>query len=147
MPIVELQGDLLKSECDILVNTVNCFGVMGKGIALEFKTKYPAMFKKYKSDCEKKLYVPGSIKEYVLPDCRIILNFSTKNHWRDPSDYNWIESGLKELYEYLKGTTYTVAIPALGCSNGQLEWSIVSKLIHDALGDLENHIELYIPRS
>lgn len=145
MPILEKHGDLLQSECNILVNTVNCVGVMGKGIALDFKRKFPSMFKTYRDDCKRGIYKPGCIKEYLRPDGIIIINFATKDHWRDPSNITWIENGLTQLHSYLLGTTYSIAIPALGCSNGHLNWSDVKPLIYQKLDTLNNHIELYLP--
>lgn len=142
--ITELKGNLLESQCNILVNTVNCYGVMGKGIALQFKKRYPEMYKKYVSDCDSELYSPGDVNGYYEGD-KIILNFATKNHWRSHSKYEWIEIGLKRLKAFLLESGHSIAIPALGCSNGQLDWEIVSKMIYNELGDLDNLIELYSP--
>jgi len=147
MPIIEKQGDLLQSKCNILVNTVNCVGIMGAGIALNFKNKFPSMFKTYVNDCKQGIYKPGYINEYLLPDCRIIINFATKDHWRDPSNIIWIENGLTQLYNYLVGTTYSIALPALGCNNGHLNWFDVRNLIYSKLDLLDNYVELYLPIS
>lgn len=145
MPIVLMRGNLLESKCDILVNTVNCHGVMGAGIALDFKRQFPSMYKQYVADCNRGLYQPGKFREYPLRDGRIIANFATKDHWQNPSKIEWIANGLKDLRAYLSGTTYSIAIPALGCNNGKLKWSEVLELIYVQLDGLENHIEVYQP--
>lgn len=138
-------GNLIESMCKCLVNTVNCEGVMGKGIALQFKRKYPNMFAKYVEDCDAGLYRPGTINGYYEAD-KIILNFATKDHWRYPSKVEWIHRGLLSLRDYLKTNDYSIAIPALGCSNGGLSWHDVFPIIEETLGDLPNHIEVYSPQ-
>jgi O-acetyl-ADP-ribose deacetylase (regulator of RNase III) len=137
-------GDLLASKCDILVNTVNCVGVMGAGIAKQFKTRYPSMFKQYKEDCTRGSILPGMIREYNV-DNKIVINMATKDHWNNPSKIEWISVGLDMLCIYLNGTSYSIAIPAIGCNNGGLDWNVVAPLIHNKLGILSNDIELYTP--
>lgn len=141
-----IKGNLLDSKCDLLVNTVNCVGIMGKGIALDFKRKFPLMYRQYRQDCINGLYNAGDIVEYPLNDCRIIINFATKKSWTGSSNIDWIEIGLTKLYNLLNGTSYSIAIPALGCNNGKLNWDIVRNLIYEKLGSLSNHIELYEPK-
>lgn len=145
MSIQLLKGNVISSKCDILVNTVNCEGVMGTGVALHFRNLFPSMYKKYKEDCKRGVYQAGHIREYLNWNGVIILNFSTKDTWRDGSRLEWIESGLIELRRYLEGTTYSIAIPALGCGNGGLDWGIVRGMVEGKLGDLSNVIELYEP--
>jgi len=145
MPIQLKSGNLLDSKCDILVNTVNCVGVMGAGIAKSFKDKYPRMFKQYKLDCEQGRYKPSTLIEYNETDGKIILNFATKDHWMESSNIRWIVAGLDNLNKYLNGTTYSIAIPALGCNNGGLDWNVVKELIYSKLDNLNNEIELYMP--
>jgi O-acetyl-ADP-ribose deacetylase (regulator of RNase III) len=144
MAIKITTGNLLTSNCNILINTVNCVGVMGAGIALAFKKQYPTMYKQYVNDCANDIYNPGDIYEYRI-NSRIIINFTTKNHWRNDSELEWIENGLIKLRDYLTETTYSVAIPALGCSNGNLNWNDVKELITRYLGDLDNTIYLFPP--
>lgn len=99
--ILELEGDLFQSEAQTLVNTVNCYGVMGKGIALEFKKRFPEMFKIYVEQCEKKLIKPGILYLYKKTT-PWILNFPTKNHWRYPSKLDYIKLGLEKFAETYK---------------------------------------------
>lgn len=145
MSIRVLKGNVISSKSDILVNTVNCEGVMGTGVALHFRNTFPSMYKRYKEDCKIGLYQAGHIREYLHSSGRIILNFATKDTWMNSSRIEWIESGLCELHTYLNGTTYSIAIPALGCGNGGLDWGIVRGMIERKLGGLGNDIELYEP--
>jgi len=141
-------GNLFESQCDIYVNTINTKGVMGKGIALEFKKRFPDMFSSYVGACQNELVKPGKLFIYFLTNNtipKVIVNFATKDHWRNPSKYEWIESGLIQLKEFLQNKNYSMAMPALGCSNGQLEWNKVKILIENYLNGLNNTIEVYEP--
>lgn len=144
--ITFVSGDFFANKYDVLVNTVNAVGVMGKGIALEFKDRFPSMFFQYKMDCLNELVKAGSIKVYE-ENGQTIVNFATKDHWKNPSEYTWIESGLKELHDWLasKPSTTTIAIPALGCSNGGLEWAKVKAMIESSLQDLPHNIMVFSP--
>jgi O-acetyl-ADP-ribose deacetylase (regulator of RNase III) len=119
---------------------------MGKGIAKQFKDKYPDMYLKYRDDCNKGLVRPGIVLLYPT-DSHIIANFPTKVNWRYPSKYEWIESGLDYLANLLKSHKIkSIAIPKLGCSNGKLDWTkvkeiILSKLDIDELKDIR--IDIY----
>jgi O-acetyl-ADP-ribose deacetylase (regulator of RNase III) len=151
------KGNLFDSKCTTLVNTVNCVGVMGKGIALQFKTKYPHMFTSYKNACSKgQLKNGGDIWIFdmfeFLPFKEIISNypkilcFATKEHWRNPSKIEWIEKGLKTFVEnYKKWNISSIAFPKLGCTNGGLNWEKdVKPLMIKYLDNLENiKIEIY----
>ena len=145
------KGDLLSSKAYALVNTVNVVGVMGKGIALHFKNMFPHNFEVYADACRRKEIQIG--KMLVVKDCnpelgeRLIINFPTKSHWRYPSKYNYIESGLRDLISVIRENHITsIAIPPLGCGNGGLDWSIVKRMIEDALSVIENvDIEVYEP--
>jgi O-acetyl-ADP-ribose deacetylase (regulator of RNase III) len=135
---------------DVYINTVNCVGVMGKGIALEFKRRYPAMFKKYQVACKNKEVTPGKMWLYNQLCGDIILNFPTKRHWKDQSRMEDIESGLDDLLMYLKHIEWTfpeavVAIPALGCGNGGLDWRIVKDKIVQKLQGLTLKILVFEP--
>ena len=114
-------GTIFDSPAQTLVNTINCVGVMGKGLALEFKNKYPAMFDKYKSFCNKGVFKPGVLWIYKAPDGKWILNFPTKIDWKNPSKMEYLEEGLQKFVEIWKGKEITsIAFPLLGCHNGGL---------------------------
>ncbi|MGC1393787.1 MAG: macro domain-containing protein [Coleofasciculaceae cyanobacterium] len=124
-----------------LVNTVNCVGVMGAGLALEFQLRFPEMEKDYVERCnQKKVEVgrPYLYRDYSDP---LILNFPTKNHWKYPSKIEWIEQGLKYFSaNYKRGGITSIAFPKLGCSNGGLEWEIVSPLLEKYLQDIDINV-------
>ena len=118
--IIYTDGDLFDSPAKVLVNTVNTRGVMGKGIALRFKQIYPEMFSKYRDHCEHRRLTIGKLFLYKTPH-KWILNFPTKEHWRNPSRPEYIEAGLKKLREScarIGAASY--AFPMLGCGNGEL---------------------------
>ena len=143
--IVWCKGDLFKRKVDIQINAVNCVGVMGKGIAREFKKRYPDMYKDYKRACRKKLLYVGTLD--IWDDAKIqIINFPTKIDWKDKSRYEYIEKGLLELHAYLKNFgEIKVAMPALGCNNGGLKWKKVKKMIRKHLKGLKAKIYVYRP--
>ena len=139
-------GDLFSSKASTLVNTVNCVGVMGKGIAKEFKQKYPAMFKDYKSRCSAGLVKLG--EPYLYTDLlgTSILNFPTKNHWRSSSRIRDISDGLDWFVaHYNKLGISSIAFPPLGCGNGGLSWHEVGPLMYQKLKDLPIEIWIYAP--
>lgn len=140
------QGSLFDGNEQTIVNTVNCVGVMGKGIALEFKKQYPDMFTKYKSFCDRKMLNIGDLYLYTSPD-RMILNFPTKYHWRNKSKLSYIEDGLKKFVDTYKDKGITsIAFPLLGCQNGGLDWeSQVKPLMESYLSDLNDiYIVIYL---
>ena len=148
-------GDMFTRNATIRINTVNCEGVMGKGIALLFKERYPVMFAQYRAAClagELKpgglwLWSPGMMGVLNRTDQTTIINFATKDKWREPSRYIWIVAGLVKLRDYLKTTPNAiVTIPALGSSNGKLEWDKVKQLIEVILDDIDHDIFVYEPR-
>jgi len=134
------QGDLLACNTEAIVNTVNCVGVMGRGIALQFKKKYPENFKSYAEACKRGDVVIGKMFVFEMAGLfspRLIINFPTKRHWRDPSLIEDIRSGLLDLVNVIKERRITsIAIPPLGCGLGGLEWGTVLPLIQSALADL-----------
>lgn len=141
-----LIGDLFESQADTLVNTVNCVGVMGKGVALEFKKRFPTMFEDYRRRCEAKLVRLG--EPYLFRDLSgaSIVNFPTKNHWRSAARLKDIESGLDYLVDHLgEWDIPSIALPPLGCGNGGLDWSEVGPLIYRKLSGREIDVELYAP--
>ena len=142
-----IKGDLFESDATILINTVNCVGVMGKGIALEFKKRFPKNYIEYVKRCNdsSNKLSPGTLFIFAENE-KLIINFPTKDHWRFPSKYEYIESGLKTLVNFLNlETTRKVAIPALGCSNGGLSWEKVKPMIENALKDCVCEILVYEP--
>ena len=129
------KGDILTSDCEAIVNTVNCYGKMGRGLALAFKRKYPAMFLAYKRECDAGNIKTGLMHLWKSPDSPWVINFPTKDHWRDPSKMEWVVEGLQSLVETLKGLEVkSIAIPPLGCGLGGLQWYQVRaeiKRVHD----------------
>ena len=141
-----LIGDLFSSEAQALVNTVNCVGIMGKGVAQEFKKKYPAMFEDYVARCAKKEVRLGKPYLFKDPSGKLIVNFPTKDHWRSPSRLTDIESGLDYfLRHYREWGINSIAFPPLGCGNGGLHWSEVGPLIYEKLHHLNIDVEVYAP--
>lgn len=139
-------GDLFASQAQTLVNTVNCVGVMGKGVALEFKKRFPVLFEDYAVRCEQKLVELGKPYLFRDPSGKLILNFPTKDHWRSPSRLADIEHGLDFFKDHFEGWGITsIAFPPLGCGNGGLEWSEVGPLIYGKLHKLPIEVEVYAP--
>jgi O-acetyl-ADP-ribose deacetylase (regulator of RNase III)/uncharacterized protein YwgA len=141
-----LVGNLLKSKAQTLVNTVNCVGVMGKGIALEFKRAFPDMYEDYARRCGRHEVTLGQPYPYYLSDGRIVLNFPTKDHWRSPSKLDDIVLGMKHLIKSYKDWGITsIAVPPLGCGNGQLEWKVVGPTLFSMLSELAINVDFYAP--
>ncbi len=138
-------GNIFESNCTTIVNTINCVGVMGKGIALEFKKRYPDMFMDYVQKCDKGEIRPG--EPYVFQNGEIsILNFPTKDHWRSPSRLSYVEDGLDWFVEnYGKYDIHSIAFPPLGCGNGGLSWDVVGPVMYQKLNGLPINIEIYAP--
>lgn len=142
-------GDLLAADAEALVNTVNCVGVMGKGIALQFKKAFPDNFKDYSIACERKEVRPGQM--FVFDTGRLdgkpkyIINFPTKRHWRARSRLSDVESGLTALADQIRRREIcSVAMPALGCGHGGLEWEKVRSLIERELGELSDDVRIVV---
>lgn len=134
------QGNLLDADVEAVVNTVNTVGVMGKGIALMFKERYPENFRAYEAACKAgevqvgRMFVTATGE---LNGPRWVINFPTKQHWRHPSHREWIEAGLEDLVQVVreKGIR-SLALPPLGCGNGGLDWREVRTLIEAAAAKL-----------
>lgn len=144
--------NILDSESQAIVNTVNTVGVMGKGIALQFKKAYPNNYKSYSLACKNKEIVVG--KMFVTTDSnissgeKIIINFPTKQNWRKPSEYIYIEDGLDDLIDVIKQNQIkSIAIPPLGAGNGGLKWEKIKEVIEDKLSSLDIEIFVYEPTS
>lgn len=137
-----VQGDILQADAEALVNTVNCVGIMGRGIALQFKNVYPANFAEYKHACDRGDVVPGRMLIYrtgALTNPKYIINFPTKRHWKGKSRLEDIESGLDALAGDIKALGITsIAIPPLGSGLGGLPWEQVRQLIQQKIGTLEH---------
>ena len=150
--ITYVDYNLFDSDAQVLVNTVNTVGVMGKGIAKEFKKRYPEMFEKYKKICKSGRFKTGELWLYNIPDSnRRVLNFPTKRHWRGRSKVEYIESGLEKFVRtYEEKGIASISFPMLGSSNGGLDWETqVKPLMEKYLKDLpiEVRIHLYSPDS
>jgi O-acetyl-ADP-ribose deacetylase (regulator of RNase III) len=130
-------GDLLQADVEALVNTVNCLGAMGRGIALQFKNKFPENFKAYVVACKNQEVLPGRMFVFhtrTLCNPRYIVNFPTKRHWRDKSRMEDIETGLADLVRVIKARKIaSIAVPPLGCGLGGLQWEEVRGLMEKAL--------------
>ncbi|HPO08475.1 MAG TPA: macro domain-containing protein, partial [bacterium] len=135
-----LRGNLLDADVEALVNTVNTVGVMGKGIALQFRQAFPENFDAYKRACDRKEVEPGKMFVYntdSLLNPRFIINFPTKRHWRGRSRMQDIEEGLRDLVRVIESNHIrSIALPPLGCGNGGLNWDEVRDRIQKALEDL-----------
>jgi O-acetyl-ADP-ribose deacetylase (regulator of RNase III) len=136
------RGDILAADVEALVNTVNCVGVMGRGIALQFRNAFPENFKAYEAACRREEVQPGRM--FVFPtgqltNPRFIINFPTKRHWKGKSRLADIDAGLKALVEEVQRLGIrSIAVPPLGCGLGGLEWSEVRPQIERALSGLED---------
>lgn len=139
-----VNGSLFDSPAQTLVNTVNTVGVMGKGIAAEFKLRFPAMFTAYQSACQQRLLTVGKLQVYRSPH-KWVLNFPTKEHWRNPSQLAWIEAGLEKFVaSYTAQGITSVAFPMLGCGNGQLDWHDVKPVMERYLQDVQIPVFIYL---
>lgn len=146
-------GNLLRAEAEVLVNTVNCVGVMGKGIALQFDRTFPENSRFYKEACKANLLHAGEVLvwtrqlELDAPLPVAVANFATKDHWRGKSKIQWIEKGLAELVRLTRQNGWkSLAIPPLGCGAGGLDWREVRPLIEAAFADLPAvKVLLYAP--
>ena len=148
--IIYRQGNLFDTDTDAIVNTVNCVGVMGRGVALQFKKRFPDNFAYYAEACKRHEVVPGKMLVFatqnIMPP-RYIINFPTKRHWRGCSRLEDIESGLYSLAEVIKQLKIrSIALPPLGCGLGGLNWKIVKGIIESILSSLSDiTIEVFEP--
>ncbi len=156
MPFIYKNGDMFESTAEAIVNTVNCVGVMGKGVALEFKNRWPNNYKAYKLACKHKEVRPGKMFVYDNGDMfessnfRYLINFPTKQHWPSKSKNEFIEEGLKDFVAVINHfDIQSVCIPPLGCGNGGLEWNDVRPMIESALMEesLNRNIFIFGPRA
>lgn len=134
-------GDLFEAQTEAIVNTVNTVGVMGKGIALQFKKRFPENYKQYRKACEWNEVKPGKLLVTQTDNLffRYIVNFPTKTDWRKPSRYEYIEQGLEELTRFIKENDISsIALPPLGAGQGKLDWEKVRSIIDRYFSSLEN---------
>ena len=138
------KDDILQSNTDIIVNPVNTVGVMGAGLARQFKFKYPKNFNAYRQCCISGKLSPGNIFIYVESG-KIIFNVATKQHWGNPSEAIWIKSILKQIRQHLSGTyeDHSISLSLIGTGNGGLSRDRVKQLIVESLFDLENTVKIY----
>ena len=138
-----VKGDIFDSPAKVLVNPVNTVGVMGKGLALQFKNRYPEMFKKYKEQCVLGNFFVGELMLVHEQDHDILL-FPTKKDWRDPSELSYIKAGLQKLYLTYKQHNYeSIAFPRIGCGCGGLNWNDVKPLMEKYLNTIPIFVMIY----
>lgn len=144
-----IEGNILESNAMALVNTVNLVGIMGKGIALQFKKQFPNNYKLYQKACKEKTIGIGKLfvtKEQTVFGVKTIINFPTKTDWRKPSEYSYIEAGLDDLVRVINDyQIQSIAIPPLGSGNGGLNWERVKSLIERKLSSVAIEILVYEP--
>ncbi len=145
------KGNLFETDAEAFVNTVNTAGVMGKGIALQFKKRFPEMYQAYRAACEAGEVRPGHMhvfEQMASLKPRYIINFPTKGDWRSASRMTDIKAGLAALRQEIdKRRIRSIAVPALGCGNGGLDWRDVFPVIESALSGLSDvHVMVFPPR-
>ena len=143
-------GNLLDADVEALVNTVNTVGVMGKGIALQFRQAFPKNYEAYRAACKRGEVKTGKMFVFDLArlsNPRLIINFPTKRHWKQRAKIEDIEAGLQDLRKIIQELSiHSIAVPPLGCGNGGLAWSLVRRRIEENLSDLPNvAIQLFEP--
>lgn len=145
-----LRGNLLEDDAQAMVNTVNTVGVMAKGIALQFKQRFPANFTAYAQACKLGQVQTGRMfitEPGELTGPRWVVNFPTKQHWRDLSRLEWVVDGLQDLHSFLASNPVpSIALPALGAGLGGLSWPLVRGHVEAALGDLAVDVRVYEPQ-
>lgn len=148
-------GNICLDRSEALVNTVNCEGVSGAGIAEQFKEVFPDNYESYRLYCQKGKLKPGHLCVYVIPNLasvsstpRAIFNVATKNRWKNASQMAWVKSGINEIAHFMEIFRYkSVAIPALGCGNGGLNWNTVRGLIVNRFIQEDYLTTIYEPRN
>jgi len=145
--ITYVKGTIFASPAQVLVNTVNTEGVMGKGLALRYRQIYPEMFSRYQELCERNQITIGKLWLFKT-DHKWILNFPTKRSWRHPSRMEFIEAGLKKFVdEFVELKIHSIAFPALGCGNGELQWEEVRPLMESYLSGLPISVFIHPPHT
>ena len=146
--ITYTKGDIFSGDYEAIVNPVNCVGVMGAGLAKEFRKRYPAMFLAYQSECKKERVSIGVclVWDTDVPNPKYVVNLPTKIHWKDSSEYEYIRLGLVSLESYIRNNNIkSIGIPALGCGLGGLDWKELRPLFDKYLSDLDCSITVFEP--
>jgi O-acetyl-ADP-ribose deacetylase (regulator of RNase III) len=145
--ITALVGDIFTSAAPVLVDPVNCVGIAGAGLALQFRRRFPAAHRAYVGACEAGALAPG--RPFVVEEgARTIVFLATKRHWRDLSQMKDVMAGIAALRVLIEERGWMhVAVPALGCGLGGLEWLDVQRAVHAMLEDVAGVVELYAPKS
>lgn len=145
--ITFVTGDMFDLPAQARVNTVNCVGIMGKGVARAFARRYPAMLQAYKKACANDIIVPGFVWPWVCPTTGVIIfNMATKQHWQNPSTYLWVQLGLQGLAAMITGfRPAVVTMPLPGCGNGGLDPNVVRSQISKYLGWVDARVFVYEP--
>lgn len=139
-----VSGNIFNSPAQTLVNPVNTVGVMGKGLALEFRRRYPNMFDEYKNQCRDGWLHVGDLMLWRAKDY-FVLNFPTKKHWKDPSSLIYVEAGLLSFVnKYESYGVSSIAFPKLGCGNGGLDWKAVKPVMELYLQELPIDVYIYV---
>ena len=148
--ITVVSGDIFTCGADAITNTINCRGAMGAGIAKEFKKRYPDMYNEYVTLCKKGKIRVGEVwvwLESVTSNPKYIVNFPTKDDWKNPSQLIWIKAGLANLKSHVIMKEITsLALPALGCNLGGLDFADVRKLVEETFGDAAISVTLFEPK-
>lgn len=139
--------NIFDSDCRAIINTVNCVGVMGGGLAKQFRLRHPEMNLAYQAACANGQVKVGKMWSwYDSVESRWLINFPTKDDWRDPSEMEYIEDGLEDLRLVIADLNlHSIAIPPLGCGLGGLDWDDVLPRIISILGDVTARVEIYPP--
>lgn len=144
MALYYTAGDLLESDCQVLVNAVNCVGVAGAGIAKQFRERWPAQVAEYEAFCSAGKMRPGIVHDALLPDGRRILSVPTKRHWRSRSDYYDVILSIRAMAHWCREVKpESIAVPALGCGLGGLSTESVRRVIEKEMSDLPCRVYLY----
>ena len=146
MSLKIIKGNIFDSSCSVLVNPTNCIGPMGAGLAKQFKEKFPGLAENYWNYCRKGMIKPGILHLYTVNSYLRILNFPTKNNWRDPSKIEYIELGLNKFIDsYFNKDINSIAFPLLGAGLGSLDKKFIQNYMIEKLTPLEGiDIEIYI---
>lgn len=143
---IENPTNRIVAVADAIVNPVNCVGSLGSKVSQQFAEKYPELVAPYERVCREGKLKPGEIWLYTTNDAIDIINLATKDHWKDKSKLEWVDQGLMNLADLLEDQNYkVVAIPALGCGYGRLQWEDVKYLIQKRLEDLDCKIIVFEP--
>jgi Predicted phosphatase homologous to the C-terminal domain of histone macroH2A1 len=147
--IIPGKGNIIDANVEAVINTVNELGVMGKGLALEFKSRYPANFKAYEDACQRGEVSVGKMfvtEHFDMFGPRWLINFPTKRDWRNGSRLEWIEAGLLDLQGVIADKSIrSIAVPPLGCGNGGLDWKVVRGIICESFSRSPCEVHLYEP--